>query len=314
MSKNPPSSSIIPGMTVGVTGASGLVGSVVCTALENAGYHVVRFSRAAPKASGAGLQKGPERRLFSLSSPMDCTGLDAVIHLAGESIHGIWTAAKKRAIYQSRILGTRSVVQGIRNAGSVKALINASAIGFYGFAEDGLFSESSPPGNGFLADVCRDWEAEASQAQSETTRVAMLRIGLVLGNGGALGMMTPIFRAGLGGCLGSGRQWMCAVHVRDIAGMCLHLFSRGDLAGPFNAVMPEPFTNREFTREIADVLHRPAIFPVPAFALRMALGGLSDLLLGSSRVVPDRFVKSEYDFLFPTLRVALEDVLRRKPN
>jgi uncharacterized protein len=308
MSDSNLSSPVNPGSTVGVTGASGLVGSVVCAGLERAGYRVIRFSRRIDPGSES--HPGGAVRLFSLNEPLDCSGLDAVIHLAGESIHGLWTAAKKKNIRHSRVMGTRMVVEGIRRARSVKVLLNASAIGFYGFADSRILNESSAAGQGFLADVCRDWEAEASRASDAGCRVALLRLGLVLGNGGALAMMTPVFRAGLGGKLGNGLQWMCAIHVEDIAGICLHLLRHAGLSGAFNIVMPQPFTNAEFTREMGLAVHRPAVLPVPAFALRLALGGLSDLLLGSARVVPGRLLELEYDFRFPKLRQALEDVLR----
>jgi uncharacterized protein (TIGR01777 family) len=297
---------IARGASIGVTGASGLVGKAVCCALENSGYKVIRFSRG---ASGSNSNSGTTRT-FSLTGPLDFSGIDAVVHLAGENINGLWTSAKKQKIRDSRVTGTRLVVDGIRHAGSVKLLINASAIGFYGFASSGIFDESSPAGSGFLADVCREWEAEAFRAQEFGCRVAVTRLGLVLGNGGALAKMTPVFRAGLGGQLGNGLQWMSAIHVEDIAGICLLLLRRPDLSGVFNAVMPEPFTNKEFTREMACALQRPAVLPVPAFALRLALGALSDLLLGSSRVVPGRLLSEGHKFLFPALRPALEDVFK----
>lgn len=305
-----PESAVFPGAGVGVTGATGMVGKEVCRVLEEEGYRVVRFSRSPQSWTGPG-----EVRPFALDKTPDLSGLEAVVHLAGESIHGLWTRKKMAAIRSSRIEGTRRILDGLRRAGSVRVLLNASAIGFYGLNVQGDAShpltESHPGGTGFLPEVCQAWESEATRAAELGCRVIPLRIGMVLGHGGALALMGPIFRLGLGGRIGSGRQWIPPIHVTDLALACSFLLREASLAGPVNLVQPHPVTNTEFTREVARVVRRPAPWVVPAWALRLALGGLADLLLGSLPVVPSRLAESGYVFRFPTLRAALEDVLQK---
>lgn len=186
----------------------------------------------------------------------------------------------------------------------------ASAVGYYGWPAEPA-DEEAPQGEGFLAEVCEAWEREARRAGEWGVRVACLRLGLVLGDGGALGLAAPIFRWGLGGRIGSGQQWMSAIHVEDAARMALWICENSGLAGPFNAVMPEPFRNADFTRELARAVRRPAWLPAPAFALRLLLGGLSDLFLNNSRVVPRRALEAGFKFDFPALPAALENLLAR---
>jgi uncharacterized protein (TIGR01777 family) len=295
-----------PGATIGLTGASGLVGQAICQELEGRGYQVVRYSRS------GGTEATPGVRKFSLDAPVDFSGIDGVVHLAGESIHGIWTREKKRRIWDSRIEGTRRVVEGIERAGGVRVLLGASAIGFYGFVGEEAKGENAPAGSGFLAELSQAWEVEARRAEGAGCRVAAMRIGLVLGPpaaGGALKVMVPIFRLGLGGRLGSGKQWMSAIHRSDLAAAAAFLLGRGDLAGPFNVVMPKPVTNADFTKILARTLHRPAPWVVPAPILRVALGGLSDLLLGEAQIVPTRLLEAGFAFRFPSLAPALQDAL-----
>jgi uncharacterized protein len=294
------------GAKIGVTGASGLVGQAICQELETRGYEVVRYSRSGNSAAHAKVRK------FSLDEPVDFSGIDGVVHLAGESIHGIWTREKKRRIWDSRIEGTRRVVEGIKRAGGVQVLLGASAIGFYGFIGEEAKGEEAKEGNGFLAELSQAWEVEAQRAGEAGCRVAAMRIGLVLGPpaaGGALKLMVPVFRLGLGGRLGSGKQWMSAIHRSDLAAAATFLLTRGDLAGPFNFVMPEPVTNAEFTKILGRTLHRPTPWVVPAPVLRVALGGLSDLLLGQARIVPTRLLEAGFAFRFPSLAPALQDAL-----
>jgi uncharacterized protein (TIGR01777 family) len=236
--------------------------------------------------------------------------MDAVVHLAGETVAQRWNDAVKRRIRDSRVLGTRRLVDAIaRVQHRPKVLVCASAIGFYGDRGDEVLTETSPPGSGFLVDVCREWEAEADRAAQLGLRVVKLRIGFVLGkDGGALAQMVPAFRALVGGRLGSGRQWMPWIHVNDVADMFVHAVGN-DISGVWNATAPNPVTNLEFTRAMAAVLHRPAIFPVPEFALTLAFGELGRHMLDSARVVPQAAEKSGYSFRYPELRPALRDLL-----
>jgi len=236
--------------------------------------------------------------------------MDAVIHLAGEPVAQRWNDEVKRRIHDSRVLGTRRLVDAIsRVQHKPKVLVCASAIGYYGDRGDEVLTESSTPGSGFLADVCRGWEAEADRAAQFGLRVIKLRIGFVLGKGGgALARMVPAFRAFVGGHLGSGRQWMPWIHVDDVAEMFVHAVEN-DIAGVWNATSPNPVTNAVFTREMGKVLHRPAVFPVPPFALKLAFGELGQHMLDSSRVIPDAALKARFPFHFPELAPALRDLL-----
>jgi uncharacterized protein (TIGR01777 family) len=251
-------------------------------------------------------------RRFELASVPDISGLDAIFNLAGESILGLWTKEKKRRIHESRVLGTRRLVEAIAQTGQrPKVLVNASAIGFYGDTGENPVDEFSAPGSGFLADVCREWEAEAARATSCGVRVVLVRIGFVLGRGGALKLLRPLFKLGLGGNLGNGRQWMSGIHVEDVAGMILWALENERLHGPINAVMPEPFRNADFTRELARCVGRPALLPAPAFALRLACGELADSMLASSRVLPRVARDAGYTCQFATLPSALAEATKQ---
>jgi uncharacterized protein (TIGR01777 family) len=234
--------------------------------------------------------------------------VEAVFHLAGEPVaEGRWTAAKKQRIRESRVLGTRQLVASI---GGIlprpRVLICASAIGYYGDRGDDVLDETSPGGSGFLAEVCRDWETEALEAEKFGVRVVLARIGLVLApRGGALERMRTPFRLGLGGKLGSGLQWMSWIQLEDVVGLLLHAAARKQLRGPLNVVSPNPVTNQEFTRQLARALSRPAVLPVPRLALSLALGEISDVLLESQRVLPRVAQQSGYAFAYPELAPAL---------
>ena len=286
-------------MNVGITGVSGFIGSRVAAQCGTRGLQVIGFSR----------NPGSGARRFDLTSVPDISGLDAIINLAGEPILGVWTKEKKRRIHESRVLGTRRLVEAIAKAGwPPGVLVNASAIGFYGDTGENVVDEFSAAGRGFLADVCRAWEAEAARAASCGVRVVFVRIGFVLGKGGALKLLRPLFKLGLGGKLGSGRQWMSGVHVEDVAGMIVWSLENERLQGAVNAVMPEAFRNVEFTRELARAVKRPAIFPAPAFALRAAFGELADSMLASARVMPCVAREGGYGYQFATLPSALAEV------
>jgi hypothetical protein len=293
-------------MQLALTGATGFVGRHVIQAAVRRGYEVVAFTREASKVVGGCV----ETRRFTLDEPPDLRGCEAVIHLAGENVAGFWTGAKKRRIRESRVLGTRRIVEAIRACESgPKALVSASAIGFYGDIGEAELTEQSPPGGGFLAETCREWEAEATAAEP-LCRVVLARIGVVLGRGGgALRLMLPAFRLGLGGRLGSGRQWLSWIHVEDLAMLLLFAVENLDVHGPLNATAPWPVRNSDFTRTLSRVLRRPAFFPVPAFALRLALREFSHELLDSKRVLPGVATEHGFAFRFPELELALRDVV-----
>lgn len=294
-------------MKIGITGATGFVGRELVRQCLAGGHEVIGYSRSGPP--DADFADSVKWRVFSTGKPLDVEGLDAIAHLAGESILGLWTDQKKKRIHDSRIDGTRRVVEGIAAATAPPSvLVCGSAIGFYGDTGEVEVTEATPKGKGFLAEVAADWEQEAARA--EDTRVIFLRSGLVLGcGGGAMQLIGPAFRACLGGPLGNGRQWMSCIHVRDVAGIVLHAIEHPEVSGPLNAVLPEPVRNVDFTRAVAKAVHRPAVVPAPAFAIRLALGDLSHLLLDSQRVLPERTLGSGYQFEFRTLDAALAEVL-----
>ena len=288
-------------MRLGITGASGFIGRRAAEMARVRGWEVVPFSRTPRNAA---------TRKFVPGEPADVDGLDAVLHLAGESVLGLWTAKKRARIMDSRVLGTRSIVDGFARAKHPpRVLISGSAIGYYGDTGDREVDESSAPGAGFLADVCRAWEAEAEKVRD--ARVVLLRIGFVLGRGdGAMKLVLPVFRAGLGGRLGSGKQWMSCIHVDDVAGMALWAVGNESLRGPVNSVLPHPVTNSDFTRTLARAAHRPAIFPAPSFVLRLVLGRMASMLLSNSRVRPAVAENSGYRYEFKDIAAALDQIVR----
>jgi uncharacterized protein (TIGR01777 family) len=288
-------------MRLGITGASGFIGRRAGQLAAARGWDVVPFSRH---------PRDPRTRLFVPGEAADVDGLDAVLHLAGEPVLGLWTAAKRARIMDSRVLGTHSLVEGFARASHPpRVLVSGSAIGFYGNTGDREVDESSPVGTGFLADVCRAWEGQAEKVRD--ARVVLLRTGFVLGrDGGAMKMILPIFRAGLGGRLGSGRQWMSCVHVDDVAGLALWAVENEAIRGPLNAVMPQPVTNADFTRDVAQAVHRPAIFPAPSFLLRLFPGQMASMLLDSARVRPAVAERGHYLYSFANVPEALTNIAR----
>jgi hypothetical protein len=240
------------------------------------------------------------------------SGFDAVVHLAGESVVGRWTADKKKAIRDSRVLGTRHLVAALAQAEvKPRVLVCASAVGFYGDRGDELLREESPSGQGFLPEVCREWEDASRIAGDAGIRTVNIRIGLVLSaKGGALAKLLTPFKLGLGGRIGSGQQWWSWIHVDDIVGGIHHAMRSESLAGAVNLVAPNPVRNAEFTRVLASVLGRPAFFPVPEFALRMAFGKMAagELLLSSQRTEPGKLLAEGYEFRFRELRGALANL------
>ncbi len=294
-------------MQVLMSGATGLLGSAIGQALETEGAVITRLIRG----EAAGERQIPWQPGRPLNLPM---AFDAVIHLAGESIVGRWTPAKKARIRDSRVLGTQTLADAIaRMADKPRVMVAASAIGFYGDRGDELVNEDSAPGTGFLAETCREWEAASAPVERAGVRVAHIRTGVVLSqHGGALGQMLLPFRLGLGGRLGSGKQWMSWIHVDDIVGAVRHILANEAVQGPVNLTAPHPVTNAEFTKTLGKALTRPTIVPVPAFALRLALGEMAnEALLASERVQPLRLLSSGYQFRFRELGTALENLIAK---
>jgi uncharacterized protein (TIGR01777 family) len=299
-------------MRVAVSGSTGLVGSEVVTVLSAEGHEVVRLVRRVPAPGEKAVRWDPEAGVIDAGGLEGC---DAVVHLAGENIGaGRWTAARKAAIRDSRVKGTRLLCEALAGlARPPKTLVCASAVGYYGDRGEEVMTEESPPGAGFLPGICREWEAASAAAARKGIRVVALRIGMVLSpKGGALARMLPLFRAGLGGVLGSGKQYVSWVALDDLTGIVLHALSREELRGPVNAVTPRPVTNRELTEALGKVLSRPTLLPVPSFALRIAVGEMADaLLLSSARAVPRRLEETGYHFLYPELGGALRHLFGR---
>ena len=284
-------------MKIGIIGATGYIGSRLRAATLASGQEVVCFSR----------NERPGFRQFSLDAVPDFSGLDAIVNLAGESILGLWTRQKKEKILRSRVDTTRQVLEGIsRLPDGPRILINASAIGYYGETGENLATETSPAGTGFLAQTCNAWEEATQGSIAERVRVIRLRIGFVTGPGGAMRFVLPLFKMGLGGPLGNGRQWMSCIHVDDVAGLILWAIANESIFGPVNAVCPEPVRNTDFTRALARAVHRPAILPAPAFALRLALGELSRVMLDSVRIIPKVALEDGYTFRFPNVEAGLQ--------
>ncbi|HEY3174137.1 MAG TPA: TIGR01777 family oxidoreductase [Candidatus Polarisedimenticolia bacterium] len=295
---------------IAISGAGGLVGSTLAAELAASGAAtVLRIARPGSGGEGA-VPWDPAAGKFDAERLEGC---DAVVHLAGEPIaSGRWSRSRKAAIRGSRAGGTRLLVEGLgRLASKPRALICASAIGYYGDRGDEILTEGSAPGGGFLAQVVREWEEEAARASAHGIRVVSLRIGVVLaGRGGALPRMLLPFKLGLGGRLGTGRQWMSWIHIQDLVAIIRFALSREDLAGPINAVSPEPVTNASFTTALARTLGRPAVLPAPAFALKLALGEMAgELLLSSQRVIPKRLADFGHVHRFPRVDVALRQIL-----
>ena len=292
-------------MKILITGATGFLGRRVCEVLSQAGHTIVALSRDPTKAKQRVPALTEAFRWDALAEALK--GCDAVVHLAGETVAGRWTDEKKKAIRDSRVLGTRNLVENIAKLDlRPKVLISASAIGYYGDRGEETLTEDSPPGSDFLAQVCQAWESEAARAENFGIRVVRLRIGLVLGpGGGALQALMPIFKLGLGGPLGSGRQFWSWVHRDDVAGAILFALERDDLRGPINVTAPQPVRQREFAQILGHVLRRPAILPAPAFALKLILGEFASELLSSKKVLPQRLQQQGYQFRFAELEPAL---------
>ena len=303
-------------MKVVVTGATGFVGRPLVRALIARGHQVTAWTRS-PGRARIDLPALCDVEAWDPHAPTDpakLRGVDAILHLAGESVAGgRWTKQRKDEILASRVDSSRSIVDALQALSAnerPRALIAASAIGYYGDRGDEVLTERATPGEGFLADVCRAWEGEVARADALGVRTVSVRVGIVLGRGGgALESMLPPFRLGGGGRIGSGRQWMSWIHLDDLVSLFVHALESGQLSGVVNGVAPDPVTNARFTQELGRVLGRPTIVPVPAFALRIALGEMSKILLASQRVSPDRTLASGFAFRWTELGPALESLL-----
>lgn len=286
-----------------ISGASGPIGAALLSLLRERGDQVTKLVRHSTSQSGE-IQWDPMQPV----SPESVSGFDAVIHLAGESIVGRWNPKRKAAIRDSRVLGTRHLAEALAKAKQPPSvLVSASAMGYYGNRGEEVLREDSAPGAGFLPDVCREWEAVTAAASHAGIRVVNVRIAMVLSpKGGALEAMVTPFRLGVGGRMGSGQQWWSWIDVRDLAAAFVFAMENKSVQGPVNGASPNAVRNAEFTKVLASTLSRPAIFPMPAFAARLALGEMADeLLLASQHVVPDRLTLSGFRFQYGELAASL---------
>lgn len=303
-------------MKVLVTGASGFVGKRVVEQLLNKGDQVVVLTRNTVKAA---IHLGKDCQYYLWSDTTELPpeeafeGVDAVINLMGEGIADKrWDEQQKKKIYDSRIIGTAKLVERIKGmAKKPSAFVSASGTGVYGNRGDEVLTEESSTASDFLAHVCKDWEGEANKAKDLGLRVAILRTGVVLGkNGGALAKMLLPFKMGVGGPVGSGKQYMSWIHVDDLAAMYVHAVRDPSYSGVFNATAPNPVTSKEFARELGKAVHRPAVFPVPAFVLKTIFGEMSQVLLDGQKVLPKRAQANKFKFRYPIVEMALVESLR----
>ncbi|MBW4647517.1 MAG: TIGR01777 family oxidoreductase [Kastovskya adunca ATA6-11-RM4] len=300
-------------MKIAITGATGFVGSRLVERLQAEGHQILVLTRnlasAQKKFSNVQVvtytptESGPWQGAIS--------GCDAVVNLAGEPIaENRWTPERKQEILNSRKLGTQKIVEAIATSEQKPTvLVNASAIGYYGTSETATFEESSAAGDDFLAEVCQAWEAEARQVKDAGVRLVILRLGIVLGEGGALAKMIPPFKLFAGGPLGTGNQWFSWIHRDDLVSLMIEAIKRPDMEGVLNATAPNPVRMSEFCQTLGDVLHRPSWLPVPGFALEALLGDGSKLVLEGQQVLPKKTQSYSFDFQYPTVKQAIADIL-----
>jgi uncharacterized protein (TIGR01777 family) len=302
-------------MKVAITGATGFVGTRLVEKLQEQGEQILVLTRNQERA----------RRIFPSSafpkveilkySPKQYSGdeiaaCDAVVNLAGQSISERWTKEYKQEILESRQLLTKNLVNVISQINpKPKVLINASAIGYYGTSETASFVESSPPGNDFLAEVCQKWEAEAEKVKQAGVRLVILRLGIVLGDGGALAKMIPPFKMFAGGPIGSGHQWFSWIHRDDLVRLIIEAIKRPDLEGVYNATAPHPVRMNEFCQTLGEVMGRPSWLPVPAIALELLLGEGANLVLEGQQVIPQRTQGTSFQYQYPYLKEALQEII-----
>jgi len=314
-------------MKYALTGATGFIGSRLIEILlaDEPGAEVLVFSRSAasaweklPPAARGRIQVVEWDYASRLPPAGSLDGVDAVLHLAGEGVAARrWSESQKRRIRDSRVLSTRNLIEGLKSARpKPSVLVSASAIGYYGPRGDEEVDEDAPPGNDFLADVCRDWETEARRAGLHGVREARIRVGIVLGlGGGALKPLLPAFQMFAGGPIASGKQWMSWIHRDDIARLFIHAARSPTASGPLNGVAPRPVRNAEFAKVLGRVVRRPAILPTPRLALRLALGEFADVLATGQRVIPRKTRETGFEFRFEELEGALRDIVpSRRPS
>ncbi|MBI4115524.1 MAG: TIGR01777 family protein [Candidatus Omnitrophica bacterium] len=303
-------------MRIVLTGGTGFIGSALRESLIEKGHEVVILTRRASRENQPGI-----RTRYRYWNPAEegawqkeVDGVDGVINLAGEPLVGKrWTRAQKQMLLESRTGSTQAIVRAIRNAKKKPLfLINASAVGYYGAHGDEKLTEENPHGKDFLGQLCQAWEAHALRAQDFGVRVVLIRIGIVLEKGGgALAKMRPPFNLGLGGPLGTGEQWMSWIHLADLIRLFHLAVEKKEIQGPVNGTAPNPVTMLEFAKTLGKVLHRPAVFPVPAFLLKILLGEMADVLLTGQRVIPKKAFSQGFTFQFPTLREAFLEILKK---
>jgi len=301
------------GLRATVTGATGMVGVRVVAALRGRGAHVTVLTRDPARARSrlGGVEALAWEPAHEPAPAEALDGRDCVINLAGEPIGQRWSAAARRAIRDSRVTGTRNLLAGMRAAAAApRTLVSSSAVGYYGRRGEEPLDEDAPPGRGFLAEVCAEWEAQALRATELGARVVTVRTGVVLDRaGGALARMLPPFRLGLGGPVAGGRQYISWIHLDDLVALMLAGLDHEEWRGPINATAPQPVTNREFSRALGHVLGRPAVLPVPGLALRLLYGEMAEIVTTGARVVPAKPLVLGYEFVHPDLDAALRSAL-----
>ena len=299
-------------MRILITGASGLIGTALQESFEEKGYEMLLASRKEPKDEND-IQWNPDTG-FADEDLHRLEGFDSVVHLAGESIAGLrWTDEKKKAIRDSRVHGTRTMIEAFaRLENKPEVFISASAIGFYGDRGDDEMTETSTAGDTFLSEVAKEWESEARRAEDMGIRTVLLRNGIVLSkDGGALGTMMTPFKLGVGGVIGSGKQWMSWISMDDLVGIVIFAIENGKVRGAINVTSPNPVTNEEFTKTLGEVLYRPTFLPLPEFAVNLVFGEMGDaLLIDSTKVIPKRLLDAGYKFEYPDLKTALEHAVK----
>jgi len=299
-----------------ITGGTGLIGSKLVPELVDQGYQVLVLARNPDKARERFDPKVEVNKWDPLDKELDSEvleGCHGVVNLAGETINSRWTAARKERILNSRIQTTAGLVKAMEKVkDKPEVFINASAVGYYGPNNDERLSENTPAGKDFLATVCKKWEEEALKAETLGIRVVALRFGVVLASdGGALQQMLMPYRFFAGGPVGSGRQWLSWIHIDDLIKVIKYSLNNNTLEGPVNTVAPQPVTSKDFSRILGEVLHRPSWFPVPGAMMRLAFGEMADMLLYGQRVIPEKLLRSGFEFQYSDLRQALENLLGR---
>jgi len=302
-------------MKIFIAGGTGFVGKHLTRTLQAAGHDLTLLLHDSSKkrrlpdgitfVSGDAMREGSWQQQISKA--------DVVINLTGANIFAKWTPEYKKLLHDSRVLSTRHIVDAMEAGENGITLINASAAGYYGFCGDEEKYEDAPPGNDFLAQICVDWEKEAKQAETKGGKVIITRFGVVLGkDGGALAQMLPAFKIGVGGRLGEGRQWFPWIHIDDLAAAIIFLMDNKDISGPVNLCSPNPVRNSELTETLGQVLHRPTLFPVPKFVLKLKFGEMASVLLESTRMMPGVLTNNKFPFQFPNLENALKDLIANK--